>query len=134
MPQLWAAFDNRSNYGGRSTASVTLLLVRHRELTLFLSPALTFRPLGHTTLWLRFCDTKAVTRNPVNLVVRRLLYMALKTNCEDCPLWTVSGLFKALELCVPNLLRPQVFEETEHFHRGRQQKVAKSVQCGEQLS
>jgi hypothetical protein len=29
------------------------------------------------------------------------------------------------------LLRPQVLEETEHFHRWRQEKVAKIVQCGE---
>ena len=40
---------------------------------------------------------------------------------------------KLCPLCA-TLLRPQVLEETEHFRHWRQQKVAKIVQCGEQLS
>jgi hypothetical protein len=42
-----------------------------------------------------------------------------------------SRLFEALVPWVSRLLRPQDLEQTEHFHRGRQQTVAKIVQCGE---
>ncbi len=37
---------------------------------------------------------------------------------------------KLLYLC-SKLLHPQDLEETEHFRRWRQEKVAKIVQCGE---
>jgi hypothetical protein len=42
-------------------------------------------------------------------------------------------LFEALSL-VAKLLRLQDLKETEHFRHWRQEKVAKIVQCGEQLS
>ena len=57
--------------------------------------------------------------------IRAAHQVAKSVHCGLLP-----DFFEALVPCT-NLLRSQDLEETEHFRRWRQEKVAKIVQCGE---
>jgi hypothetical protein len=62
-----------------------------------------------------------------------IVTLVSKASCEDCPVWACLRTFLKVLCLVFQTTAPQDLEETEHFRHRRQQKVAKIVQCGEQV-